>query len=400
METKIENKKTSVLSNSLIWFGAGVSIAEILTGTYYAPLGFSKGLLAIIIGHIIGCSLLFFAGYIGALSKKSAMETTKLSFGKIGSCFFALINVIQLVGWTGIMIYDGSAAVTEIFNFGENSARIWSIVIGALILLWIFIGITNLGKINIIAMTALFILTLVLSKIIFFSTSDGASVINAEQMSFGGAVELAVAMPLSWLPLISDYTKDAEKPFSATFSSSIVYGIVSTWMYIIGMGASIFTSESSISSIMVKSGLGIAGLIIIILSTVTTTFLDAYSGGISAQTIWTKLKGRNVAIIISIIGTLGAIFLPMDNITPFLYFIGSVFAPMIAIQIADYFVLKSDNSTKKIDISHIVIWIVGFILYRILMKFDIVIGNTLPDMVVTFLLTIFVEKIQKKIIKN
>ena len=124
METKIENKKTSVLSNSLIWFGAGVSIAEILTGTYYAPLGFSKGLLAIIIGHIIGCSLLFFAGYIGALSKKSAMETTKLSFGKIGSCFFALINVIQLVGWTGIMIYDGSAAVTEIFNFGENSARI------------------------------------------------------------------------------------------------------------------------------------------------------------------------------------------------------------------------------------------------------------------------------------
>ena len=51
-----EPKRTSLFANGLIWFGAGVSIAEILTGTYFAPLGFQKGLLAIIIGHIIGCA--------------------------------------------------------------------------------------------------------------------------------------------------------------------------------------------------------------------------------------------------------------------------------------------------------------------------------------------------------
>ena len=34
------DKRTSALENGLIWFGAGVSIAEILTGTYFAPLGF------------------------------------------------------------------------------------------------------------------------------------------------------------------------------------------------------------------------------------------------------------------------------------------------------------------------------------------------------------------------
>ena len=50
----MEEKRTSVFENSLIWFGAAVSIAEILTGTYFAPLGFTKGLLAILIGHIIG----------------------------------------------------------------------------------------------------------------------------------------------------------------------------------------------------------------------------------------------------------------------------------------------------------------------------------------------------------
>ena len=66
-------RKTSILDNSLIWFGAGVSIAEILTGTYFAPLGFTKGLAAILVGHAIGCSLLFLAGYIGAISRKSSM---------------------------------------------------------------------------------------------------------------------------------------------------------------------------------------------------------------------------------------------------------------------------------------------------------------------------------------
>ena len=78
------NKKTSILSNSLIWFGAGVSIAEILTGTYFAPLGFTKGLLAILLGHLIGGIMMFAAGMIGARTEKSAMETVKLRFVQKG----------------------------------------------------------------------------------------------------------------------------------------------------------------------------------------------------------------------------------------------------------------------------------------------------------------------------
>ena len=73
-------KKTSLFENGLIWFGAGVSIAEILTGTYFAPLGMAKGLAAILIGHVIGCILLFLSGVIGGTLRKSAMETVKDSF--------------------------------------------------------------------------------------------------------------------------------------------------------------------------------------------------------------------------------------------------------------------------------------------------------------------------------
>ena len=80
----MEQKRTSVYENGLIWFGAGVSIAEIITGTYFAPLGFGKGLLAVIIGHIIGCTMLFLAGLIGGRTRRSAMETVKMSFGSKG----------------------------------------------------------------------------------------------------------------------------------------------------------------------------------------------------------------------------------------------------------------------------------------------------------------------------
>ena len=103
-------KKTSVFANALIWFGAGVSIAEILTGTYYSTLGFGKGLAAILIGHLIGGVMMFAAGLIGGLEEKSAMETVKMSFGEKGSLLFVLLNVLQLVGWTAIMIYDGALA--------------------------------------------------------------------------------------------------------------------------------------------------------------------------------------------------------------------------------------------------------------------------------------------------
>ena len=63
----MNEKRTGLFENGLIWFGAGVSIAEILTGTYLAPLGMGKGLAAILIGHIIGCLMLFLAGVLGGM---------------------------------------------------------------------------------------------------------------------------------------------------------------------------------------------------------------------------------------------------------------------------------------------------------------------------------------------
>ena len=380
-------KRTSLLDNALIWFGAGVSIAEILTGTYFSSLGFGRGLAAILVGHVIGCIMLFLAGVIGGTSRKSAMETTKSSFGSKGGLLFAILNVLQLVGWTAIMIYDGALAADGIFSAGR---WVWCLIIGLLIIVWILIGITNLGKLNTVAMVLLFLLTIVLCRVIFFSGNVITSVPD-DSLSFGAAVELAVAMPLSWLPLISDYTREAKEPVKATAVSAVVYGLVSCWMYIIGMGASLFTGESDIAQILLKAGLSIAGLLIIVFSTVTTTFLDAYSAGISSESVLAKLKGNHAAIAVTIIGTIAAILFPMDDITDFLYLIGSFFAPMIAVQIADFFILHRDRKESDFDWRSLILWFIGFVIYRMLMKVDLPVGNTLPDMVITAVLCCLIK---------
>ena len=387
----MEEKKTSAAFSGLLWFGAAVSIAEILSGTLLAPLGFAKGVAAILLGHIIGCILLFLAGLIGGKTEKSAMETVKLSFGQKGSLLFSCLNVLQLLGWTAIMIYSGAAAANAVVPIGTG--WVWAAVIGLLILIWLLVGVKQLGKLNVVIMAALFALTVLLSVVVFRPTG---STEFGGAMSFGAAVELSAAMPLSWLPLIADYTRVAKKPLASAAASTIAYFFTSSWMYVIGLAAALFTGKSDIAQIMLQAGLGTAGLLIILLSTVTTTFLDSYSAGVSAQSISKKLKEKPVAIIVCIGGTLLATVTPITQFESFLYLIGSVFAPMVAIQIVDYFILKKDSSAKMFSWGNLALWLVGFVLYRVFLYLDTPIGNTVPVMLLTGLLCFAANKLFRR----
>ncbi|MDU8007449.1 MAG: putative hydroxymethylpyrimidine transporter CytX, partial [Veillonella sp.] len=320
---------------AMIWFGAALSIAEIMTGTYLAPLGLTQGLYAIILGHIIGGILLFGAGLIGGRLRQGSMNTTAFSFGPLGAKGFAFLNMLQLIGWTSIMIYDAMLALQEL---APLSPMIWTIAIGALVILWLFIGLHNTGYIQAIVSVLLLGLTLYMGAHMISQWPSEGSLLSSGNMSFIAALELSIAMPLSWLPLISDYTRESKNPFSASLTSATVYTITSIVMYTLGLSAAIFGGGDSIITIMMNAGLGLAGLIVIIFSTVTTTFMDAYSAGVSSTTIYNSASSKGVAVIVTMVGTIAAILYPMDDITDFLYLIGSVFAPMIAILLADYFI--------------------------------------------------------------
>ena len=382
----MSENKTSVFSNGLLWFGAGISIAEILTGMLLAPLGLAKGLLAILIGHVIGGAVMFGAGLIGGRTGKSAMETVAISFGHQGARLFAGLNVIQLIGWTAVMIASAAAAANTLSGMGTS---VWSVIIGAFIALWIVLGLKNLGKVNVVVIAALLLLTLVLSGVIFMGDRVPQAV---GDMTLGAAIELTVAMPLSWLPVISDYTRIAEKPFKATAASCLAYFAASSWMFIISMGAALYTGQDDIAQILLQAGMGLVGILIVLLSTVTTTFLDAFSAGVSGKTLISGLSEKALALIACAGGIGLAVMMDSSSFEEFLYFIGSVFAPMTAILLSDYFILKQDHSEESVDWLNLALWLAGFILYRQLLDVQTPLGITFPVIVLVMLASALVHK--------
>ena len=386
------HRRLSTPTLGLIWFGASVSLAEILTGTFFAPLGFEQGLTAILVGHIIGCILFWLVAYVSAKTGASAMGAASRSFGHVGSNLFAVANVIQLVGWTAIMVVSGAAAANLLVPLlGEAG---WCVVIGALIVFWIAIGVKRMGRAQSFAAVLLLVLTFVASSAVFGGTPITPS--GDEGLSFGAAVELAVAMPLSWLPVVGDYTREAKRPGAGATMATITYFVGSCWMFAIGLGCALFAGSDDIAAVMAQAGMGLIGILVVVLSTVTTTFLYAQSAGVSAESIHPKLNARICGIIAAVVGTALAIFAPVSNFEEFLYLIGSVFAPMAAIVIADYFIGHRDRSDVAVDWRNIVLWVLGFALYRVSLTWDIPCGNTLPVMVVIVLAAFVVEKVVGK----
>ncbi|WP_461214095.1 putative hydroxymethylpyrimidine transporter CytX [Lacticaseibacillus sp. GG6-2] len=383
--------KTSTRDNAFLWFGAAISLAEILSGTLFAPLGIARGLAAIILGHLIGGLLMYGCGRIGAASGLPAMATTASAFGTHGSQWFAALNTLQLLGWTAVMIFAGAQAAQV---FWPISLGFWAVVIGIIIALWLLIGLQDLGRWNTIAAIALCLAVVYLS--VRYLT-HGSIPAPTGHLSFGAALELAIAMPLSWLPLIADYTSQAAKPLRANTVSVWVYNLTSSWMFAIGLFGTLITGQTAIAGLMRGFGLGIVALVVIILSTITTTFLDVYSAGVSAALL-TKLPAKWLALLVTALGTAVAVFVPQSAYANFLYWISAVFVPLAVIQIIC--AALHQRATAGFDWPNLALWALGVALYRLFLAHVTVLGSTIPTIVLVAGLTLIVNWRRRNLVKR
>lgn len=380
----------TITKNAFLWFGAAISLAEILSGTLLKPLGMTKGIIIIIIGHLIGAFFLIGVGLIGAFQKLNAMESLKLSFGNLGSKFFAFLNNIQLIGWSAVMIITGAQACQL---FIPISFTFWAITITSIILIWLLLNHLNNSIIVRISIIGLLIYAIWISfKLLPLNLS---SINNQSSLSFIDGLELVIAMPLSWMPVIADYTKKSDShPIKNTLMSVTSYSIGSIWMFIIGLIGSIFTNQSDVAMILHTLAPGIITLIIIILSTVTTTYLDLFSANLCWNLIINKNK-KSSLFIITILSGLIALIVPMSYYEQFLYFIGAIFIPLGIIQCVDYFILKY-KTNSYIDLINLIIWLIGFISYEILLNYYPHFGYTIPSTLIVVILCLLKKIIIKK----
>ena len=386
-------KRTGLFANGIIWFGVAISVSEIEAGIEIGAAAARDSLwLPLVLGHIFGGILLFFVGLIGARVRLNAMETTKSSFGKYGSKFFAALNTFQLLAWVAVLNAQGASALA-----GLNlpiSFPLTCVILAALIAAWVYVGIRRSANVTTIVMAALAVLLAILSVKLFGLGSGSSAAANvasaagntatATALKFWNIFEISIAMPISWLPVISDYTKDAEKPVKATAISAIAYTFASLWMYIIGIEISGIGAGNNIAQAILLAGLGLPGIIIVVLSTVTTNFLAANSAGESSKAIYSKINPKIAGVIVSFLSAALAISGIMEHYISFLYLIASVFAPMAAVLLVSFYFSKERTESLGAWLWNIFAWLAGFIAYQVAEHFDSVfLGPTLLAVIVS-----------------
>ena len=372
--------KTGLFTNIAIWFGVAISVSEILAGVQIASAAPIDTIwVPLILGHIIGGILLFAVGLIGARLRVNAMESIKSTFGNYGSRFFAFLNVMQLIAWVAVLNAQGAQALMGL-NLGIPFPII-CIILAFLVAIWVFVGLKRTSKITSIVMIVLTILLILLTFKLFELETSLTLPVSAQTLTFWNIFEVSIAMPISWLPVISDYTKDVKEPVKATALSATAYTIASLWMYFIGVEV-VSVGTVDVSQAILISGLGVQGVIILVLSTVTTNFLATNSAGESAKAIFNRLDPKLTGVIVSILSALLAISGIMNHYIDFLYLISSVFAPMAAVLLVSYY-LQGKNTSKD-WYWNIFAWLCGFIVYQITVNMDtIVLGPTLLSVIVS-----------------
>lgn len=395
-------KRTSVFSNVIIWFGVAISVSEIVCGIEIGEAAkLSDIWFPLVLGHVLGGIMLYFVGLIGARVRVNAMETTASTFGKYGSKFFAILNLTQLIGWIAVLNAQGAMALA-----GLNlpiSFPVTCVILAVLIAAWVFVGLRKTAKITTVVMGLLAVLLVVLTAKLFgvdaaaATQTVGATHNASHQLGFWTIFEISIAMPLSWLPVISDYTKDVEKPVPATIASAVAYTLASLWMYFVGLqiaGLGLGV-ENGIAQSILLAGIGIPGIIIVTLSTVTTNFLAANSAGESAKAIYNKLNPKVGGVVVCVLSTILAIWGIVDHYISFLYLIAAVFAPMAAVLLVSYFFVKEHLDQKGFWIWNLISWAVGFAVYEIAVNTGVDwIGPTILAVAVSAALS-FAAKLKK-----
>ena len=380
-----------------LWFSLGIGLMVLQTGALLAPgLGLSGGLLAIFLGTLVGVALLASVGVIGCDTGLSSMAALKLSLGSRGALLPALLNVLQLIGWGAfeIIVMRDAASLLGARAFSDASVfsnpLLWTLFFGALATLLAVSGPLTFVR-KVLRKWGIWLLLaacLWLTWNLFSKADLGALWAQKGDGSLPLAVgfDIAIAMPLSWLPLIADYSrfgKRAKKVFGGTAAGFFLGNV---WLMSLGVAYTLaFAPSGEVNALLLAlagAGLGIP-LLLILLDESENAFADIHSAAVSGGVLW-RLKVEHLALAIGVICTLIACFAPLAQYQNFLLLIGSVFAPLFGVVLVDHFIWRrrrADVSIRALHWGALLAWCGGVLIYHLLANVYPDVGATLPALV-------------------
>jgi len=372
----------SALDVAVLWNDLSLGLLVLVTGGFLAPLGLARAAAAIVVGTLIGCLPLAAAALAGAREAVPSMVLFRPVLGRIGSVIPSVLNVAQLLGWTAVEFWAmGRLANALSIDLLGIDAFAWWLALVAAGCTALAIGgpvlvverfLERFGTWIVLASGVALTVQLLSSG---RSTELGAGPGTAT-LPFWLAVDLVIVMPVSWLPLVADSTRFARRDegvFGATFAG---YAVGNVWFYLLGVALVLQGARADIAGIG-TSILGLAGGTILVLGLLVgeapNAFANVYSAAVSTLNVAPRASAAWLSAAVGLIAFLVALTFTMERYEVFLFLIGSVFVPLAAILLADYFVLArgrygSDRvfgaATAGIRWRALVPWVAGFVLYH------------------------------------
>jgi putative hydroxymethylpyrimidine transporter CytX len=410
-----------VLDQTMLWGNLGVSLLVLVIGGFLVPaLSLRDALIAVLVGGVIGNAMVGMAGMIGAQARVPSMVLLRAPLGREGSYLPTGLNIAQCLGWATfeIIIIAAAAAALSDEIFGFRAEWAWTIAVGAVAAMLALLGPVGVVR----RILRRFALWAVVASLVYLTWWTLTNVDVSELWGFNGqggmtvwlGVDLVIAVTVSWVPLVADYTRFSRDRRSALVGSGVGYFLGATWMLLLGivLMQSLNLQDSADLPAAVAAG-GLAAGLALLAVTVDETdeaFANIYSTALSAQNVVPRVSQRLLILLVSALATLGALTIELRSYESFLLLLGSFFVPLFGVLLAHW--LTTGRRYRREDvfdapalrIGSLVAWLVGFALYHWLHEpplgpswwVDIVeethqpgleIGASLPSFAAAFVLT-------------
>jgi nucleobase:cation symporter-1, NCS1 family len=370
-----------VLDLTMLWGNLGVSLLVLVIGALLVPaLSLRDALIAVVVGSVIGNAMLGVAGLIGADGRVPAMVLLRAPLGRRGSFLPTLVNVVQCLGWATfeLIIIAAAAAALSDEVFGFRATWAWTIVFGAG-----SAALALLGPIGVVRrFLRRFALWAVLASLAYLTwwtlakanLGDLWAAKGEGGMSVWLGVDLVIAITVSWVPLVADYTRFARDRRAALIGSGVGYFLGATWILALGI---VFIASRGVSDPVdvpaaVAAG-GLAAALALLAVTVDETdeaFANVYSTAVSLQNLMPRASQRLLILVVSALATVGALTIELRSYESFLLLLGSAFVPLFGVLLADWVVAGMRYSRHDIFGAPgirpglIFAWVAGFALYH------------------------------------
>ena len=337
---------------AVLWGDLGIGLLVLVTGALLVPaLGLAQAIAAVVIGSIIGVALLALAASAGGRHGIPTMVLFRPVLGLRGSWIASALNAAQLVGWVAVELWAMSYVADLVSDrvFGFEARGLWLAVMALVctgLALWGPVGVTKvwLEKFGFWVISGICVLVTILVITSDVSLTSGTGGFP----NFGQALDLVIAMPISWLPLVADYTRFARGGKPAFVGTFWGYLVANVWLYTLGallvLNAGATPDPGGVAlGILAVAGGSIAGLLFLVGLLVGETdeaFANLYSTAVTVQNVLPRVSHRVLIVIVAAVGAALAAFLTMTAYESFLFFIGSTFVPLFGILAADHFVVR------------------------------------------------------------